>query len=113
MINPLHSVDVVYVIGGGVENTDIPPLTHEVIGVNIETKEVFEPSDIIQAVHSPATAASLNRLAVCGGYQENRFMKYCQLYSPKDDRYAQTGLWQYFLQCFQFVVVVLNEWSCG
>ncbi len=70
----MHSVDVVYVIGGGVELSDIPPLTHEVIGVNIATREVFAPSDIIHAVYAPAAAASLNRLAICG-----------------IDRYAQTA----------------------
>ncbi len=105
----MHSVDVVYVIGGGTEKADIPPMTYEVIGVNIATKEVFEPSDVIHAAYSPAAAASFNRLAVCGGYQANGDMKHCQLYSPKDDRYADAGLWQYFLQCFKF----FKEWSFG
>ncbi len=87
----MHSVDVVYVIGGGTEKADIPPLTYEVIGVNVATREVFEPSDVIHAVYLPAAAASVNRLAVCGCYQVNGDMKHCQLYSPQDDRYAQTA----------------------
>ncbi len=78
LINPLHSVDVVYVIGGGTEKADIPPLTYEVIGVNIATKEVFEPSDVIHAVYSPAAAASANRLIVCGGLETNGHVNYCR-----------------------------------
>ncbi len=56
--------------------------------MNTTTREVFAPSDIIHAVYSPAAAASLNRLVVCGGLQSHGHSKHCQLYSPKDDRCA-------------------------
>ncbi len=82
------TVDVVYIIGGSTDKSNSSIHTYEVIGVNITTKEVFQPQDIIHAVSSPAVAASLDRLVVCGGSQANRLAKYCQLYSPKEDRYA-------------------------
>ncbi len=69
---------------------------YEVIGVNIATKEVFEPRDIIHAVLDPASTASLNRLVVCGGITQAGFAKYCQLYSPKDDRFAR-NVFEFFL----------------
>ncbi len=84
----LYSVDVIYVIGGGLDSTYLPYKTYEVIGVNIVTREVFAPADVIHAVYWPAAAASFNRLVVCGGSQINGFEKHCQLYSPKNNRYA-------------------------
>ncbi len=84
----MHSADVVYVISGGLDKTNLPPLTYEVIGVNVATKEVFAPSDIPHAVYAPGASASLGRLVVCGGLQSNGHSKHCQLYSQKDDRYA-------------------------
>ncbi len=105
LIYTLHSADVVYVIGGGVEVTGIPLLTQEVIGVNIATREVFAPSDIIHSVCAPAAAASINRLAVCGGVQPNGYGKSCQLYSPKVDRYAQTAPLLIFFSELFFVYV--------
>ncbi len=83
VIYPLHSVDVIYVIGGELDNTC---KTYEVIGVSTISREVFAPADVIHAVCWPAAAASFNRLVVCGGHQRNGYMKHCQLYSPKDDR---------------------------
>ncbi len=94
-IYALHSIDIVYVISGGLDYTYQPPLTYEVIGVNIATGEVIEPQDIIHAVISPAAASSINRLVVCGGMQTNGFAKHCQLYSPKDDRYVQFTICKY------------------
>ncbi len=81
----MYPVDVVYMIGGTIDPTKIAQ-TYEVIGVNIRTKEVFQPKDIIHAVISPAAAATRNQLVVCGGFQTNGLVKHCQLYSPKDDR---------------------------
>ncbi len=72
-------------------------MTYEVIGVNVATREIFAPSDIIHAVCAPAAAASINRLVVCGGVEVNGHVNYCQLYSPKDDRYAQNALSEYCL----------------
>ncbi len=92
----LHSTDVVYIIGGDTTKTHLPCQTHEVIGVNIATREVFEPQDIIHDVIWPAAAASLDKLVVCGGLQVSGCAKYCQLYSPKEDRYARIALCKYF-----------------
>ncbi len=84
----LCHVDVVYIIGGSTDKSDFEAQTYEVIGVNITTKEVFQPHDIIHAVIWPAAAASPNRLVVCGGTHGRKPMSYCQLYSPTDDRYG-------------------------
>ncbi len=82
------TVDAVYIIGGALDQTELPTLTYETIGVNITTNEVFQPQDCIHRVIWPAAAASPNRLTVCGGAHGNLPAKYCQLYSPKDDRYV-------------------------
>ncbi len=74
----MYPVDVFYIIGGTTDPTKIAQ-TYEVIGVNIRTKEVFQPKDIIHAVLSPAAAATPNQLVVCGGFQANGLAKYCQL----------------------------------
>ncbi len=81
----MYPVDVFYIIGGTTDPTKIAQ-TYEVIGVNIRTKEVSQPKDIIHAVLSPATTATSYQLVVCGGFQTNGLVKHCQIYSPKDDR---------------------------
>ncbi len=72
--------------------TDRPPLAYEVIGVNVTKRQVFVPSEIIHGVCSPAATAALDRLVVCGGAQLNEISRHCQLYSPKNDRYARTSI---------------------
>ncbi len=39
--------------------------------------------------------STYDRLVVCGGLQASGCAKYCQLYSPKEDRYARISLCKY------------------
>ncbi len=61
-------------------------ISYEVMTVNLKTGDVGQVDDIIHGTRLPAAAASLNRIALCGGVSADRSRSYCQVYSPKHER---------------------------
>ncbi len=104
-IQILHSTDVVYIIGGTPDKSKPLTQNYKVIGVNIATGEVFAPQELTHTVTSSAAAASLNRLAICGGFEQPRL---CNVYSPKNDRYAQIAICEYSLLPKNVFFVLFN-----
>ncbi len=61
-------------------------VNYGVITVDLNTKEVGEAADVLNATVMPAVVASLNRIVVCGGMFQCRTRNYCQVYSPQTDK---------------------------
>ncbi len=81
--------DVAYIIGGSDQPDDVHSVSYEVMTVNLRTGEVSEVEDTLFGTNLPGVAASRNRIAVCGGRSGSTVLKYCQMYSPKEDPYAK------------------------
>ncbi len=79
---------IIYIIGGSCDHNDGGGLFYEVMTVNLTTGDVGEVEDTIYGTNAPAAASSLNRIALCGGASSNGNLNYCQVYSPKHDRWA-------------------------
>ncbi len=74
---------------GGSSNPDYHhDVTCKVLTVNLATKKVGEAADTTENVNGAAAAASLNRIALCGGERGRKPLKCCQIYSPRNDRYV-------------------------
>ncbi len=88
-ILPSFEIDVVYIMGGNTEPGAHDGQTYEVITVDLKSGDVGEAEDTLKATSAPAAASSLNRIALCGGRMRVHIEKYCQVYSPKEDKYVQ------------------------
>ncbi len=81
--------DVAYIIGGSNQPDDVHSVSYEVMAVNLRTGEVSEVENTLFGTNLPGVVASCNRIAVCGGRSGSTVLKDCQIYSPKNDRYAK------------------------
>ncbi len=62
--------------------------SYEVLTVNLKSGEIGEAEDAIFGVQLSAAAASLNRIAVCGGRKCGEPQRQCQIYSPATNMYV-------------------------
>ncbi len=88
---PLHFsifVDIAYIIGGSNDPSDGEAMSYEVTTVNIKTGEVGKAEDTLHATHAAAAASSFSKIALCGGKTTSGAFKYCQMYSPRQDKYV-------------------------
>ncbi len=75
-------------MGGNTEPGAHYGTTYEVITVDLKSRNVGEAEDTLKATNAPAAASSLNRIALCGGTTGTKIETYCQVYLPKEDKYA-------------------------